>query len=96
MPIVRQSMTLEPAEASSIEERPRQSVPVQLSATQYKATQATIQDKSAAVTLTPQVLTSMRPETSDSIAPASLKPAASQDFVPKDLVFKQEINELNR
>lgn len=92
MPIVRQSMTLEPAEASSIEERPRQAVPVQSSATQDKATQATIQDKSAAVTLTPQVLTSMRPETSDSIAPASLKPAASQDFVPKDLVFKQEIN----
>ena len=96
MPIVRQSMTLEPAEASSIEERPRQAVPVQSSATQDKATQAMIQDKSAAVTLTPQVLTSMRPETSDSIAPASLKPAASQDFVPKDLVFKQEINELNR
>lgn len=92
MPIVRQSMTLEPAEASPIEERPRQAVPVQSSATQDKATQAAIQDKSAAVTLTPQVLTSMRPETSDSIVPASLKPAASQDFVPKDLVFKQEIN----
>lgn len=92
MPIVRQSMTLEPAEASPIEERPRQAVPAQSSATPPAATQAAIQDEAAAMTLTPQVLTSMRPETSDSIAPASLKPAASQDFVPKDLVFKQEIN----
>ncbi|MBC7516222.1 MAG: hypothetical protein H7237_07325 [Alkalinema sp. FL-bin-369] len=92
MPIVRQSMTLEPAEASSIEERPRQAVPAQSSATPPAATQAAIQDEAAAMTLTPRVLTSMRPETSDSIAPASLKPAASQDVVPKDLVFKQKIN----
>ena len=67
-------------EAAPIEERPRQTP------------QAAIQDEAAAVTITPRVLTSMRPETSDTIAPASLKPAASQDFVPRDLVFKQEIN----
>ncbi len=88
LPIVRQSMAPEPDPiASPVEERPRQAVPAQSSA----AIQAATQDE-AAVTITPRVLTSMRPETSESIAPASLKPAASQEFVPKDLVFKQEIN----
>ena len=86
LPIVRQSMAPEPDPiAPPVEERPRQSVPTQSSATPKQETQA-------AVVTTPQVLTSMRPETSDAIEPASLKPATSQDFVPKDLVFKQEIN----
>lgn len=80
MPIVRQSMAPEPSPiAPLVEERPRPAVPAQSSATTQ-----------AAATITPQVVISMRPKTSESIAPASLKPAPSPDFVPKDLVFKQE------
>ena len=86
LPIVRQSMAPEPDPiAPPVEERPRQAVPLQSSTMPQQETQA-------AAVITPQVVTSMRPETSASIVPASLKPAMSQDFVPKDLVFKQEIN----
>ena len=98
MPIVRQSIMPEPVlDTAPVEELPRQAVPAKSSA-KSSATQATIQDEAAAVTptpsLTPRVLTSMRPETSNSIAPtpALIKSGASQDFVPKELVFKQEIN----
>ena len=102
MPIVRQSMMPGPTlDAVPIEKLPRQTVPAKAgeqSGTKSSATQAVIQDEGAAVTstpsLTPRVLTSMRPETSDSIAPAPalIKSGASQDFVPKELVFKQEVN----
>ena len=86
MPIVRQSMAPEPDPiAPPIEERTRQAVPAPSSATPKQETQA-------AVVITPQVVVSMRPETSESVVPEPLKPAASQDFVPKDLVFKQEMN----
>ena len=86
MPIVRQSMAPEPDPiVPPVEERSRQAVPLQSSASPKQETQA-------AATITPQVVVSMRPETSESVAPASLKPATSQDFVPKDLVFKREIN----
>ena len=102
MPIVRQSIMPEPVpNAAPIEELPRQAVPAKSgepAGAKSGATQAAIQDERAAViptpSLTPRVLTSMRPETSDSIAPtpALIKSGASQDFVPKDLVFKQEVN----
>ena len=97
-------------DAVPVEELPRQAAPVKSGeqsgaksstksgATQDQATQAAIQDEAAAVTptpsLTPRVLTSMRPETSGSIAPTPALPksGASQGFVPKELVFKQEAN----
>ena len=88
-------------DAAPIKELPRQATPAksgEQSGAKSGVTQAAIQDEGAAVnptpSLTPRVLTSMRPETSDSVAPTPtlIKSGASQKFVPKELVFKQEVN----